>query len=267
MARTQWRCISSEAIDKALHVFHERRIVTLKLENTLMRYWCRLLVEAFLEVECRYRGRMYKDWTRNGYVSKKIYTSFGQIRCNCPRDRENTFRSQWLEVTQGLFQTVNNKIVALFAYQQDWAVMREIMSKFFTVSDRATHGIWRRMRVLWSELRKNWWERQLLQDYACVVWYQWTFPVLGENAVMYSQSYSACVALHYGGVSEVLGVWNTPKDRQGWMQIYENLHARGLRSIAMEYVYTHATIQRKASWCVMGPHWAGLSPDLFVRES
>lgn len=266
MTGTQWRSITSEKIDKALHVFHERRIVDLYLENTLLRYWSRLLLEAFLEVECRFEGRNQKEWTRNGYAIKKVYTPYGHIRCNCPRDRENQFRSFWLESTQGVFQTVNAKLIALFTQGLSWPQAQKIMAEFFMVPANRQEGIWERMRVLWGEMQKNWWSRPFLREYACVVWYEWMLPVSDEDGIVRSRSYCAAVALHYGGVSEVLGVWQTPKTQESWARLYADLVQRGLKTVAMEYVFTHATSQRKASWRAWGAHWAHLSPVLFAQK-
>lgn len=77
-------------------------------------------LEAELEDELGYSKYDYKskdtDNSRNGYSSKRLRTSFGDVDVAVPRDRKGEFESQLLKKNQtGISQDIEEKILSMYA--------------------------------------------------------------------------------------------------------------------------------------------------------
>lgn len=88
-------------------------------------------LEAELDEELGYSKYDFRnketDNSRNGYSSKKLKTSFGDVEVSTPRDRKGEFEPQLLKKNQtSISQDIEEKILSMYA-------------KGMTTSDIETH--------------------------------------------------------------------------------------------------------------------------------
>ena len=77
-------------------------------------------LEAELDEELGYNRYDYRnkdtDNSRNGYSSKRLRTSFGEVDVSVPRDRKGEFEPQVLRKNQtSISQDIEEKIVSMYA--------------------------------------------------------------------------------------------------------------------------------------------------------
>lgn len=169
------------------------------------------------------------DNYRNGYSKKNIRTSLGELPLKIPRDRQGTFEPQVIKKHQKDISSIEGKVLAMYARgmsQRDIAATIEDIYGF-----QLSHEQISNITDCVMEEVDRWRTRPLKSFYPfafvdCIYVSVRTERGVQQVAVYAMLSYDA------SGYKDVLGLWiNETESKHTWMQIFDELKARGVRDL------------------------------------
>lgn len=217
-------------------------------------------LEAELDDELGYSKYDYRnkdtDNSRNGYSSKTMKTSFGEVDIDVPRDRKGEFEPQLIKKQQtSLSGDIEEKILSMYAKGMTTrdidAHIREIYG--LEVSDSTVSRITDKI----LPVVKEWQQRPLEEIYAVVFLDAIHYHVRSEGQIVKKAVYIA-IGINMSGIKEVLGMWvGENESAKYWLSILNALRNRGVEDIliacvdgltgfdnAIEAVYPKTEIQQ-----------------------
>lgn len=167
--------------------------------------------------------------SRNGFSSKNIKTSAGEVTIQVPRDRQGSFEPQVVKKYQRDVSSIEGKVLALYSRgmsQRDIsATIEDIYG--FKMSHEQISNI---TDCILDEV-SNWRNRPLKPFYTfafvdCIYVSMRTDYAVKQVAVYVILGYDV------DGNKDVLGLWiNETESKHSWMQIFDELRARGVENI------------------------------------
>ncbi|WP_026496923.1 IS256 family transposase [Butyrivibrio sp. WCD3002] len=173
----------------------------------------------------------YKPTTnrRNGYTSKTLKTSMGDIEIQSPRDRDGSFEPQVVPKRTRDVSGIEDKVIAMYAKgmsQRDIAdTIEDIYG--FEISAEMISNITDQV----IEKAKEWQSRPLKRFYPFIFVDCLYVDIRKE---METKSCAVYVILGYdsNGIKDILGIWiGESEGKHYWMQIFDEIKARGVEDI------------------------------------
>lgn len=167
---------------------------------------------------------------RNGTSKKTLKTSAGAVSIEVPRDREASFEPQLIKKRETLGESVEEKIIALYARGMTTRDINDYLLDIYKVEVSAD---------LISEVTdqilpkiKEWQTRQLDRCYPIVFFDGIHFNIRKEGRVMKVCVY-VCLAINTDGQKEVLGFWvsDGAEGAKYWLTVCNELKNRGVEDI------------------------------------
>lgn len=166
---------------------------------------------------------------RNGYGSKAVKTSYGEVEIDVPRDRDASFEPQLIRKRQTDVSAIENKVLAMYARGMS---QRDIASTIediygFSISHEMVSDI---TDAILPEL-EEWQNRPLNKCYA-FVFVDCLYTTIRNQYE--TKEYAVYTILGYTleGRKEILGLWlNETESKNRWMQIFDELKSRGVEDI------------------------------------
>lgn len=166
---------------------------------------------------------------RNGYASKKIKTSGGEIDIKVPRDRESSFNPKLIPKRQKDVSEIENKVIAMYARgmsQRDIsATIEDIYG--FEISHEVISQI---TDSVLEELEK--WQTRTLKKMYTFLFVDCMYVTIRKDYE--SKSYAVYTILGYdlNGEKDILGLWlNESESKHTWMQIFDEVKSRGVEDV------------------------------------
>ena len=173
----------------------------------------------------------FKDTTnrRNGYGSKKLKTSMGEVEIKTPRDRDGSFDPQLIPKRERDVSDIEEKVITMYAKgmsQRDIADTIEDIYGF-----EISHEMISTITDKVIETAHEWQNRPLKKFY--------TFGFVDCLYVnirkeMETKSCAVYVILGYdvNGIKDILGIWiGEAEGKHYWMQIFDEIKGRGVEDI------------------------------------
>lgn len=166
---------------------------------------------------------------RNGYTTKKVRSSAGEVEISVPRDRDATFEPIAVPKGSSDLSDIEGRILSMYARgmsQRDIAsTVREIYG--FSISAETVSAITDRV---WEELER-WRSRPLEPVYAFVFVDCLFVPVKrgrgARNAAVY-----AMLAYDLEGRKDILGLWMDESEGAArWMGVFDEIRQRGVEDV------------------------------------
>ena len=232
--------------------------------NSIMRDMMSIILEGTLDAEMDeelgysrydYKNKDTKN-SRNGYSSKTMHTSYGDMDINVPRDRNGEFEPQVIRKYQNtITQDMEEKIISMYAKGMSTGDIESHMRELYDIeiSDSTISRI--TDKVL--PLVKEWQERPLEEVYAVVFMDAIHYHVRCEGRIVKRAVYIA-IGIDMSGCKDVLGMYvGENESAKFWLTIMNNLKNRGVEEIliacvdgltgfpqAIDAVYPHAEVQQ-----------------------
>ena len=232
--------------------------------NSIMRDMMSIILEGTLDAEMDeelgysrydYKNKDTKN-SRNGYSSKTMHTSYGDMDINVPRDRNGEFEPQVIRKYQNtITQDMEEKIISMYAKGMSTGDIESHMRELYDIeiSDSTISRI--TDKVL--PLVKEWQERPLEEVYAVVFMDAIHYHVRCEGRIAKRAVYIA-IGIDMSGCKDVLGMYvGENESAKFWLTIMNNLKNRGVEEIliacvdgltgfpqAIDAVYPHAEVQQ-----------------------
>ena len=212
-----------------------------------------------LDEELGYSKYDYKnkdtDNSRNGYSSKTLRTSFGDVEVSVPRDRKGEFEPQILKKNQtSISQDVEEKILSMYAKGMTTSDIESHIRDIYgiEVSDTTVSRVTDKI----LPIAKEWQQRPLEAIYAVVFLDAIHYHVRSEGQIIKKAVYIA-IGINLDGRKDVLGMWvGENESAKFWATILNSMKNRGVEDIlitctdnltgfsaAIEAVFPKAEIQ------------------------
>lgn len=168
---------------------------------------------------------------RNGYSQKTLKTSLGEVPIRVPRDRQGQFEPQIVKKHQRDVSSIEGKVLAMYARgmsQRDIAATIEDIYGF-----QLSHEQISNITDCVMEEVNRWRTRPLKPFYPfsfvdCIYVSMRTERGIRQVAVYVMLAYDT------NGYKDVLGLWiNETESKQAWMQIFDELKARGIEDLGI----------------------------------
>lgn len=189
-------------------------------------------LEAELEDELGYSRYDYKhkntDNSRNGYSSKTLRTSFGDVEVAVPRDRQGEFEPQLLKKNQtSISRDIEEKILSMYAKGMSTGDIEAHIRDIYgvEVSDTTVSRITDKI----LPIAKEWQQRPLESIYAVVFLDAIHYHVRSEGQIVKKAVYIA-IGINLDGKKDVLGMWiGENESAKFWATVLNSLKNRELR--------------------------------------
>lgn len=216
-------------------------------------------LEAELDDQLGYSRYDYKnkdtDNSRNGYSSKTLRTSFGDVEVSVPRDRKSEFDPKVLRKNQAsISQDIEEKILSMYAKGMTTGDIEAHIQDIYgvDVSDTTVSRITDKI----LPVAKEWQQRPLESIYAVVFLDAIHYHVRSEGQIVKKAVYIA-IGIDLDGHKDVLGMWvGENESAKFWATVLSSLKNRGVEDIfiactdnltgfsaAIEAVYPKTEIQ------------------------
>lgn len=211
--------------------------------NALMREMMSVILEGSLDGEMdeelgysKYDFRNKEtDNSRNGYNSKTLHTSYGDMELDVPRDRNGEFDPKIVKKYQNtLTQDMEEKIISMYAKGMTTGDIESHMQELYGVdiSDSTISRITDKI----LPIVKEWQERPLEEIYAVVFMDAIHFHVRSEGRIVKKAVYIA-IGIDMNGRKDVLGMYvGENESAKFWLSIMNGLKNRGVQDILIACV-------------------------------
>lgn len=167
--------------------------------------------------------------SRNGFSDKKLKTSMGEVPIRVPRDRESSFEPQIVKKHQRDVSGIEDKVLAMYARgmsQRDISATIEDIYGFEMSHEQISHIT----DCVMEEVRE--WQTRALKPFYPFVFVDCLYVSLRTEQGIRQSAVHVILAYDAEGRKDVLGLWiNETESKHAWMQIFDELKARGVEEI------------------------------------
>ena len=190
------------------------------------------MLNAELTEHLGYEKNEYTDNNenyRNGYSSKTVHSSEGDIKLNIPRDRQGAFDPIIVEKGQKDISSIEEKIIRMYARGFSNQNIYEEMQELYGVRVSPDMVTAITDKII-PEIRE-WQKRQLEEQYAIVFVDATYFNVKQDGIVMKKAVYIA-LGVTMTGEKEILGFYiGDSESAKYWTSILNEIKNRGVKDI------------------------------------
>lgn len=166
---------------------------------------------------------------RNGYSTKNLRSSFGDVDLDIPRDRNGEFEPQIIKKYETVCSELDKKIISLYAKGMSTSdIQSEIESLYgITISPSMVSKITDKVLATAAE----WQNRQLDPIYPIVYLDAMYFKVRSNGKIVNKAVY-ICLGYTMKGYKDILGIWvDEAEGAKFWLSICNDLKNRGVKQI------------------------------------
>lgn len=166
---------------------------------------------------------------RNGYISKNVKTSMGEIDINVPRDRDGSFEPQLVPKRTKDISDIDQKVLSMYAKgmsQRDIAATIEDIYGF-NISHETISNI---TDAVLEEL--NEWQSRPLRKCYPFVFVDCMYVTMRYDYESKETAVYTILGYDTDGHKDILGIWlNETESKHSWMQIFDEIKQRGVEDI------------------------------------
>ena len=166
---------------------------------------------------------------RNGYGSKTLKTSMGDVDIQTPRDRDGSFEPKLIPKRQRDVSDIEEKVISMYAKGMS---QRDIAD---TIEDIYGFGISHEMisnitdKVI--ETAREWQNRPLKKFYT-FVFVDCLYVNIRKDLETKSCAVYVILGYDVNGIKDILGIWiGEAEGKHYWMQIFDEIKGRGVEDI------------------------------------
>lgn len=186
-------------------------------------------MEHHLGYESNDKGFKKTENRRNGYGSKTVHTTKGDITIDVPRDRDASFEPKLIQKRQKDVSGIEDKVLAMYARGMSQRDISKTIEEIygFEISHEMVSDI---TDVILPELQE--WQNRTLQKCYAFLFVDCMYVTLRNGYE--AKEYAVYTILGYdlNGHKEILGLWLSESESKNyWMQIFDELKSRGMEDV------------------------------------
>lgn len=206
-------------------------------KNGLMQKLFKDVIQQLLEAEMEeHLGRERHERSneanpnyRNGYSSKTIESSFGEVGLDIPRDRKAQFEPKVVKKYETVCNELDKKIIGLYACGMSVRDIQSEMEELYGID--VSPAMISKITDKVVEAAAEWQSRELDEIYPIVYMDAMHFKVRDDNKIVSKAAY-ICMALDMKGKKDILGIWiGESEGAKFWLSVCNDLKNRGVEDI------------------------------------
>lgn len=186
-------------------------------------------MNSHLGYENNDKGEKQTQNRRNGYISKNVKTSMGEMTIDVPRDRDGSFEPQIVPKRTKDISDIDKKVLSMYAKGMS---QRDISN---TIEDiygfKISHDTISQITDCVLDELNEWQSRPLKKCYPFVfvdcMYVTMRYEYESKEAAVYT-----ILGYDIDGHKDILGIWlNETESKHSWMQIFDEIKSRGVEDI------------------------------------
>ena len=166
---------------------------------------------------------------RNGYISKNVKTSMGEMTIDVPRDRDGSFEPQIVPKRTKDISDIDKKVLSMYAKGMS---QRDISN---TIEDiygfKISHDTISQITDCVLDELNEWQSRPLKKCYPFIfvdcMYVTMRYEYESKETAVYT-----ILGYDIDGHKDILGIWlNETESKHSWMQIFDEIKSRGVEDI------------------------------------
>ena len=175
------------------------------------------------------KGEKQTPNRRNGYISKNVKTSMGEMTIDVPRDRDGSFEPQIVPKRTKDISDIDKKVLSMYANGMS---QRDISN---TIEDiygfKISHDTISQITDCVLDELNEWQSRPLKKCYPFVfvdcMYVTMRYEYESKETAVYT-----ILGYDIDGHKDILGIWlNETESKHSWMQIFDEIKSRGVEDI------------------------------------
>lgn len=186
-------------------------------------------LEAHLGYSSNDHGSKSTSNRRNGYSSKTLDSTMGEINIQTPRDREGTFQPQIIPKREKDVSDIEDKVLKMYARGMSQRDIAETIEDIygFEISHETISTITDQVISV-----ANTWQNRPLKKFYTFLFVDCIYVNIRKD--METRSCAVYVILGYDadGKKDILGLWiGETEGKHYWMQIFDEIKCRGVEDV------------------------------------
>lgn len=193
--------------------------------------------------------------SRNGYGSKTVHTTYGNITINPPRDRDGSFNPKIIKKRQRDISGIEDKVIGLYAKGMTTRDIQGYLKDLYgyEMSPETVSAITDAVIPAARE-----WQSRPLEPIYAMVYLDGTFIKMRHEGKVRNVSLYIIVGINLQGHKSCLGMYlDTTESAKYWLNVLNELKSRGMQDVlifitdnlagisdAMHAVYPHSDVQK-----------------------
>jgi transposase-like protein len=191
------------------------------------------IIEASLEGEAQehLNQTRRKGNKRNGYGSKRLKTSAGELPLRTPRDRGGSFEPKIVpKRSTSLTNEFEEKVLALYARGMSYRDIKAMLAEIYG-TDLSTGSLTAITDKVWPEIEQ--WRTRPLEALYPIIWLDaMYFKIRGEDLRVATKAVYSILGVTTNGQKEVLGFYlGEHESATFWRGVLADLKDRGLKDV------------------------------------
>ncbi len=171
---------------------------------------------------------------RNGYNTKRLKTSIGEVGISVPRDRQAEYQPQIVKKHQTKTNDLEQKIIAMYAYGNTTRDIQSQLAEMYGI-EVSPEYISNAVDKI-TPIVREWQSRPLSKTYV-IVYLDAVHFKIRDNGKIGSKAINVALGVDTEGHKEVLGIYISENEgAKFWMQALTDLQQRGVKDILIACV-------------------------------
>ena len=186
-------------------------------------------MDAHLGYESNDKGPKNTDNRRNGYDSKDIRTSYGELSINVPRDRDGSFEP--ISVPKGSkdVTAIEDKVLSLYAKGMSQRDIADTIEDIYNYK-LSPEKISKITDCVLDEMHK--WRTRLLKKVYPFVFVDCLYVDIRRDGIVKNEAVYVVLGYDLQGYKDILGIWiSESESKHFWMGIFDEIKSRGVEDI------------------------------------
>src|SRR3712207_6082177 len=169
---------------------------------------------------------------RNGYKTKKVRSSMGELEINVPQDRDSEFEPQIVKKRQKDISEIEQKIINLYASgMSNKTIIEEIEDIYgFELSESLISDITDKVIPKIEE-----WKNRPLDPIYPVIYIDAVHFSVKDSGIVKKRAAYVILGVTTEGMKEVLGLYvGDAESSKYWLSVFNELKNRGLKDIMID---------------------------------
>lgn len=202
-----------------------------RLFGNIIQQFLEAEMEEHLGIEKYERDNSDDKNYRNGYSTKNILTSFGEVDVDIPRDRKAEFEPKIVKKYETVCNELDKKVIGLYARGMSVDDITAEIKELYGVD--LSPAMISKITDKVMETAVAWQNRSLDHVYPIVYMDAVHFKVREEHRIVSKAAY-ICMALDMKGHKDILGIWvGEQEGAKFWLSVCNDLKNRGVKDIIL----------------------------------
>ena len=175
------------------------------------------------------KGEKQTQNRRNGYISKNVKTSMGEMTIDVPRDRDGSFEPQIVPKRTKDISDIDKKVLSMYAKGMSQRDISNTIEEIYGF--KISHDTISQITDCVLDELNEWQSRPLKKCYPFVfvdcMYVTMRYEYESKETAVYT-----ILGYDIDGHKDILGIWlNETESKHSWMQIFDEIKSRGVEDI------------------------------------